>query len=114
MDHRCGERHPANTTILLRRRGWQGWVVGQLENLSVSGAWLRVPAASLPLHAQVRLEAPCPDGGAPRLMHCSAMVVRIGRTGVGLVFDELAPASLAPLFGDGRPTTTRPESHAGA
>jgi hypothetical protein len=98
MDHRCGERHPVRATVLLRRRSWAGWIVGELENVSVSGAFLRLHAGSLPLHALVRLEAPFPGPGAPRLMHCNAMVARVARGGVGLVFDELAPASLAPLF----------------
>ena len=98
MDHRCGERRPVRTTVLLRRRRWAGWVVGQLENISITGAFLTLHSGTLPLHAQVRLEAPAPGPGLPRLMHCNAMVVRVVRGGIGLMFDEVAPASLAPLF----------------
>lgn len=109
MNHRCGQRHPLRATVLVRRRGWSGWIVGQLENLSVSGAFVRVPAGSLPMRVQVRVEAPCPEDGTPRLVHCDAMVVRIAGGGVGLAFDELAPAGLAPLF-RARPAALRPEA----
>jgi len=91
MDHRCGERRTVRTTVLLRRRGWAGWVVGELQDLSISGAFLTVAAGALPLHAQVRLEAPCPGPQAGRLAHCNAMVTRVTRDGVGLAFDEMAP-----------------------
>ena len=99
MDHRCGERRALSTIVLLRRRGWTGWIVGEMRDISISGAWLHVPRHHLPVHAQVRLEAPWPGGQPGRLMHCTAMVARVERDGVGLVFDELAPASLAPLLG---------------
>ena len=105
MDHRCGRRHSVGITVLVRRRGWHGWVVARLEDLSISGAFLRAPAGSLPLHAQVRLEAPCPGVGPPRLMHCTAMVVRVAGGGVGLAFDELAPPGLAPLWRVAAPVT---------
>jgi hypothetical protein len=39
-------------------------------------------------------------------MHCNAMVVRVDRGGVGLVFDEIAPRGLAPLFARLRPEST--------
>jgi hypothetical protein len=97
MDHRCGERRAIGTTVLLRRRGWAGWVVAELADLSISGAYLRLQGPGMPLRAQVRLEAPRPDG-TPGLMHCNAMVVRVDRGGVALMFDELAPRGLAPLF----------------
>ncbi len=98
MDHRCGERRPVGITVLLRRRGWEGWIVGHLEDLSISGAFIRAPRGSLPLHAQVRLEMSLSGDRAARLMHCNAMVARVGPTGVGLVFDGLAPAALRPLL----------------
>ena len=104
MEHRCGERHPVRTTVLLRRLRWAGWIVGELRNVSISGAYLTVHAGQLPLHAQVRLEAPAPGGS--RLMHCNAMVVRVDRDGVGLVFDEVTPRGLAPLFAGLRPGAT--------
>lgn len=98
MDHRCGQRRPVRATVLLRRRGWAGWVVGEMADLSVSGAFVTLGCGTLPLHAQVRLEAACPGPGTARLMHCNAMVVRVGRDGVGLAFEEVAPPGLAPLF----------------
>lgn len=102
MDHRYGERRPACVTVLLRRRGWAGWAVAELENLSVSGALLKLNAGSLPRHARVRLEARAPGERAGRLLHCDATVARVAGHHVGLVFDELAPAGLAPLFAGAR------------
>ena len=102
MDHRCGERHPIHITALIRRRGWAGWVVAELENLSVSGALMKLNGARLPRHALVRLEARAPGEGSGRLLHCDAMVVRVADERVGLAFDELAPAGLAPLFAGAR------------
>jgi hypothetical protein len=106
MDHRCGERRPVRTTVLLRRRAWAGWVVGELVDLSVSGAFVELHAGNLPLHAQVRIEADCPGPGTARLMHCNAMVARVDPRGVGLVFDAVAPAGLAPLFARARQSAT--------
>jgi hypothetical protein len=37
-------------------------------------------------------------------MHCTAIVVRAGPGGIGLAFDEVAPAGLAPLFARTRQT----------
>jgi hypothetical protein len=114
MEHRCGERRAVRTTVLLRRRGWAGWIVGELRDISVSGAYLALHAGSLPLHAQVRLEAPWPGPGPARLMHCTAMVARVERGGVGLAFDELAPVGLAPLLGRLRQDAVRRPSPAPA
>lgn len=102
MDHRCGERHPARLTVLIRRRGWAGWVVAEIENLSVSGALVLLNDACLPCHALVRLEVRAPDGDSGRLLHCDAMVARVEGRRAGLAFDELAPAGLAPLFAGAR------------
>ena len=102
MDHRCGERRPVSATVLLRRRGWAGWVVAEFVDLSVSGALLRLKAAALPRHAWVRLEARAPGEGSAKLLHCDAMVVRVAGDRVGIAFDELAPAGLAPLFAGAR------------
>jgi hypothetical protein len=104
MDHRCGQRRAVRATVLLRRRGWAGWVVGELADLSVSGAYVELHAGTLPLHAQVRLEAACAGPDGARLMHCTAIVVRAGPGGIGLAFDEVAPAGLAPLFARTRQT----------
>ena len=114
MDHRCGKRRAVSITVLLRRRGWEGWAVGHLQDLSISGAFVRMPRGCLPLHAQVRLEAAWPGDGASRLMHCNAMVARVGPDGVGLVFDELAPICLNPLFRAASAGAARPEDRAEA
>lgn len=104
MEHRCGPRHAVNMTILLRRRGWGGWLVGELTDVSISGAFVRLPAGALPNLALVELEASQP--GSRRMLRSKALVVRSTPAGVGILFDELRPAGLSPLF-DGRQPPAR-------
>jgi hypothetical protein len=94
VNHRCGERHAAGLTILLRRPGWRGCFVGKLINLSISGAFVETRVWAFPLHSVVRLEI----ASRPRPMRCHAMVVRASRTGIGLMFDGIRPLEFAPLF----------------
>lgn len=98
MDHRCGERRRVRLTVLLRRNGWSGCIVGRLMDLSVTGAFIEVPPQAFPLHTVVRLEAALPFDLAPRLTHCRAMVVRTDPGGIGIVFDEMRPSAFTPLF----------------
>lgn len=110
MDHRCGERRPATLTVLLRRRAWHGWVVGEVRDVSVSGAFVTVPPGALSLRAQVRLELMVPGGPPGRVVHCNAMVARVTGDGVGLAFEELAPRPLAGLWRmPARAAGTRPD-----
>lgn len=111
MEHRCGQRNDTNMTILLRRRGWGGWLVGELTNISISGAFLRVPAGAFACHALIELEASQP--GARRMLRSKAMVVRTTPEGIGILFDELRPGSLAPLFDEGPRPPSLPVSPAG-
>lgn len=99
MEHRHGTRRRLDMTVLVRRRGWGGSVVARLADVSISGAYLVGPADAFPLHSLVQLEASPPGGASTRLMHCRAMVARIGPDGVGLVFDQVRPPGLSPLFG---------------
>jgi hypothetical protein len=101
MEHRCGQRGTVNMTILLRRRGWGGWLVGELTDVSISGAFVRVPAGAFSSHALIELEASRP--GMRRMMRSKAMVVRSTPEGIGILFDELRPEGLAPLFDSARP-----------
>jgi hypothetical protein len=98
MEHRCGSRRALELTVLVRRRGWAGSVVARLSDISISGAFLQGPPEAFPLYSLVHLEATPPGGASTRLMTCKAMVARVGRDGVGLVFDQVRPAGLAPLF----------------
>ncbi len=98
MEHRCGTRRNLELTVLVRRRGWSGSVVARLADISISGAFIEGPAGAFPLYSLVRLEATPPGGASSRLMSCRAMVARVDRNGVGLVFDQIRPAGLAPLF----------------
>ncbi len=89
MEHRCGVRLNLGLTVLVRRRGWAGSVVAELTNISISGAFIEAPPGSFPLYSLVRLEATSPGGASPGLMTSRAMVARVARNGVGLVFDQL-------------------------
>jgi hypothetical protein len=95
-------------TVLVRRRGWAGSVVARLTEISISGAFLEGPVEAFPLYSLVQLEATPPGGASSDLMTCKAMVARIGTNGVGLVFDQVRPARLAPLFGPALGLATRP------
>jgi len=99
MEHRCGTRRNVALTVLVRRRGWTGSVVAQLTDISISGAFIAGPPDAFPLHSLVQLEATPPGGATTRLMSCKGMVARVASNGVGLVFDQVRPAGLAPLFG---------------
>ena len=98
MEHRCGERRDIGMTVLVRRRGWAGSVVARLKDISISGAFIVGPADAFPLHSLVQVEATAPGGASSRPMMCKAMVARVAADGVGLVFDQVRPAGLAPLF----------------
>jgi len=102
MEHRCGTRRNVELTVLVRRRGWSGSVVARLTDVSISGAFIEGPPDAFPLYSLVQLEATPPGGASTRLMTCRAMVARVGKNGVGLVFDQIRPASLAPLFSPAR------------
>ena len=105
MEHRCGERRRVGLTVLARRRGWSGWMVAELTNLSISGAFIAAPAGAFPLRSLIQLESKSPDGP---LLHCRAMVVRNTPEGVGLVFDRAKPEGLEELFpGELRPPASR-------
>ena len=68
--------------------------------MSISGAFVRVPAGAFASHALIELEASQP--GSRRMLRCKAMVVRATPDGIGILFDELRPEGLAPLFADPR------------
>lgn len=98
MDHRCGTRRPIGITLLIRRRGWGGWKVGRLENLSITGAFVAVDPGDFSVHGTVQIEATPPGGAVTGLMSCRAMVVRRTPEGLGLAFDQPRPPALEPLF----------------
>jgi hypothetical protein len=106
VNHRCGERHVAGLTVLLRRPGWRGCFVGKLIDLSISGAFVETRVWAFPLHSVVRVEVAGSAAGSARPMRCHAMVARASRTGIGLMFDGIGPLEFAPLF--------VPEAKAGA
>jgi hypothetical protein len=94
MDHRCGHRREATQTVLLRRNGWAGYLVGELRDVSISGAKVAVPARAFPLRTLLRLEVTVAAEGRSQLVRLPAMVVRHTAGGIGLAFDEIQSARL--------------------
>jgi hypothetical protein len=95
MDHRCGRRHAAAHTVLLRRQGWGGHLVGELADISITGARIAAPRQSFPLRSLLRLEMTVTDEqGRTRLWQVPAMVVRHAGDGIAVMFDEVQPARL--------------------
>lgn len=92
MDHRCGRRQPVAHTVLLRRVGWAGYLVGELVDVSITGARVSVPPRAFPLRSVVKLEMTVTDGGRSRLLQVPAMVVRHAAGGIALMFDQVQPA----------------------
>jgi hypothetical protein len=101
MDHRCGTRHASGQTVLLRRPGWAGYIVGQLRDVSISGAFITVPRRIFPLRSVVKAEVTVYERGTPRLVRLQGMVVRTAEHGIGLMFDELQPARRLATAGPG-------------
>jgi hypothetical protein len=101
LEHRYGERRLVDLTVLIRKRTWDGWVIGRIRNLSVSGAYIELPRDSLGVLSRVRLELECRGSpGRHRLVHCSGTVVRKECSGIGVAFEDLAPRSLSALWGE--------------
>lgn len=86
MEHRYGERRRIGAAVLVRRPDWAGWMVAELKDLSVSGAFIAAPAGLFPRRSQVQVEARSPEG---MCLQCRAMVVRHTAAGFGLLFDGL-------------------------
>lgn len=94
MDHRCGTRHASGQAVLLRRPGWAGYIVGQLRDISMSGAFIAVPRRVFPPRSVVQAEVTVYEGNQSRLLRVQGLVVRSAERGIGLMFDELQQARL--------------------
>ncbi|MGH8232091.1 MAG: hypothetical protein ACRESY_09740 [Steroidobacteraceae bacterium] len=100
MEHRWGERHKTNVPVRLRG---QPDAIGQgrLLNLSLSGAWVRTELVP-PLFSAIELTLGSPGApGHPHWLNCrclSGRVVRQGRHGIGIEWDEAAGETVLDLM----------------
>lgn len=99
MEHRWGRRVPVGRKIRLATRE-QDIAWGYLRDVSISGAFIETPAelapfASLVVYLQDPTVPGSFEGDLPLLL---AGVVRIGADGVGVEWEELAPASVTALL----------------
>lgn len=85
MEHRWGPRRPCRARVSVSAgSGASG--LGQLKNLSMSGAFLET-AVPLPLFAQLALTV-LRDDGATHQLEFTAVVVRRDENGVGIEWCE--------------------------
>jgi len=91
MEHRWGPRRPCRARVCVSTGGGVSGV-GQLKNLSMSGAFLET-AVPLPLFAKLAI-AVLRDDGATHQLEFTAVVVRHDENGVGIEWCELYPGSI--------------------
>jgi len=91
MEHRWGWRRPCRARVSVSTgAGASG--LGQLKNLSMSGAFLET-TVPLPLYAQLTIVVLRKDGGTHRL-EFAGVVVRREANGVGIEWSEPYPGSI--------------------
>lgn len=97
MEHRWGERVAVRQTVELAC-GSAALVRGSLENVSVSGAFVRTEGCK-PARGPVEVILGRPDyAGRGRDLRLPAYVVRETATGVGIEWSEFAPRVIRELM----------------
>jgi hypothetical protein len=104
MEHRWGERVIAHLTVELSC-GAAAPVVGLLDNVSSSGAFVRTQSR-LPRGA-VEVALVRPGAGRESLARLPAYIVRESELGVGIEWCEFAPRAVRELMGRGPSTAAR-------
>lgn len=100
MEHRWGERVVVRQTVKLAC-GSSPAVAGSLENVSVSGAFVRTEGCNPP-RGPVEVVLAEPLAGRGHTVRLAAYVVRETATGVGLEWCEFAPRPIRELMMRGR------------
>jgi hypothetical protein len=104
MEHRWGERFPLNISV--RLNAGTTVVLGlRMSNVSVSGGLVDTDVR-LPVFSHVVVEFEVPGHSGPLKQHVPAYVVRHGRDGVGLEWQEFAPRAIVGLLETTLRTTT--------
>jgi PilZ domain len=104
MEHRWGERVPVHLTVELSR-GAAAPVVGLLDNVSSSGAFVRTEGR-LPRGA-VEVALVRTATGRDSFPRLPAYIVRESELGVGIEWCEFAPRAVRELMDRGRSTAVR-------
>ena len=100
MEHRWGERVAVRQTVKLACGSLRD-VAGSLENVSVSGAFVRTEGFKPP-RGPVEVLLTEPISGRGHSVRLAAYVVRETATGVGLEWCEFAPRAIRELMMRGR------------
>ena len=98
MEHRLSLRTPLTMNVAIYYNGL-GLLQGRSRDVSRHGMFVATGAMVLPLHAIVDVAFPLESGkrsGAPQ--RTPAMVVRLAREGVGLMFSKEVNAIPLELF----------------
>jgi PilZ domain len=110
MEHRWGQRRRVQVPVELRlgtRRLGTGWT----DNLSLSGAFVRIPAC-MPLWARVEVELLAAHSRGPSRPVIHAQVVRVAEDGVGVEWAEYAPDPIGILLAAPTTSPQRPRMEA--
>ena len=97
MEHRWGRRIALTIPVSLAMGGGKP-LLGEMLNVSISGAFVQTPRA-IPLGTQLEVEViPRHDHVGRNLERVAAHVTRCGGDGVGIEWCDLAPRSVRVLL----------------
>ncbi len=85
MEHRLSERTVLDTHVAIYYNSL-GLLQAKAINLSRHGMLVNTGRLSLPLHALIEVAFPLVKGVRKQPLRTKAMVVRVGRNGIGLMF----------------------------
>jgi hypothetical protein len=105
MEHRWGERVLAHLTVELSCADCAP-VIGLLDNVSSSGAFVRTPGCRLP-RGPVEVALVRTGTGRDSFPRLPAYIVRESELGVGIEWCEFAPRAVRELMGRGRSPAAR-------
>ncbi len=97
MEHRCGNRHPLRTLVVLYAAGGAA-VRGHTREVSISGMFVDVASAHFVTNSVIDIELTVAGTSGLRSYRWQAMVVRRTGEGVGLMFDRLRPPAVGRLI----------------
>jgi hypothetical protein len=87
IEHRLGMRESIERRVCIYRPK-QRAIFGHCENISSSGMWVRSFRTDLAVNAKVQLVTVWREGKIFRIHRVHAVVARVGRKGIGLMFAE--------------------------
>jgi hypothetical protein len=93
MDHRWGQRVPADVAVVITRDGWMRGM-GRISNVSLSGAMLKT-ALKMPVHATITVS---PVGDTRQSEDIVACVVRTEPGSVAIEWRDMASPQIVALI----------------